>query len=329
MQSAAAVSEPVETTSRIVEAASALLATAGITTARLDAEVLLAHACDSDRTALYASWQRPVSTDSRARFAAMLRRRLTREPLQYIVGRQEFWSLDFAVTPDVLIPRPETELLVELTLKVLAEAESAFLDEPVDRPPYQGGPKGVAPRLSDRPLPPPLVRRGNPAKTVCDVGTGSGCIAVALARELSGAEIWALDICAAALAVAQTNARRHTVADRIRFLQSDLLTCAAGMRFDVIISNPPYVSSAALQYAQPELDWEPLRALDGGSTGLQVINRLVTESYARLSPGGWLIMEIGADQSDAVLHLARVTGFSAPTIESDYAGLPRALLARR
>lgn len=301
MQSAAAVSAPAETTSQIVETASALLATAGVTTARLDAEVLLAYACDSDRTALYAGWRRGVSVDSRARFAAMLCRRLAREPLQYIVGRQEFWSLEFAVTPDVLIPRPETELLVELTVKTLTGLDSRF------------------------PLPP----GEGICATICDIGTGSGCIAVALARELPDARIWALDISAAALAVAHDNARRHAVADHIRFLQSDLLTAAAGMRFDAIVSNPPYVGSAALQQAQPELGWEPLRALDGGGTELRVIEPLVTESYACLSPGGRLIMEIGAGQSDAVLDLARAAGFSAPTVESDYAGLPRALVARR
>ena len=373
MQSAAAMSEPVETAGQIVATAASLLAGAGISTARLDAEVLLAHACGGERATLYANWQRNISTGSYARFAALLRRRLAREPLQYIVGRQEFWSLDFTVTPDVLIPRPETELLVELAVELTApiEAEpwrqsdnvvvrrnSIAAARPGRRRGMNSPAKSQQSRLRGTPrsetesasadlerlspgilfpgdrsepsLAPSRARTLNgKAPVICDVGTGSGCVAAALAHELPEADIWALDISAAALTVAQGNAYRLGVAERIRFSQSDLLSAAAARRFDVIVSNPPYVCCEELRDPQPELRWEPLRALDGGAAGLDIITRLVTEAHTCLKPGGWLIMEIGGGQSGAVSELAREAGFGSVSIESDYAGLPRALLACR
>lgn len=164
---------------------------------------------------------------------------------------------------------------------------------------------------------------------MCDLGTGSGCIAVALAYELQEAEIWALDISEAALAVARLNARKHGVAERIRFVNSDGCAAVRWVGFDVIVCNPPYVSSGELETAQPELAWEPRRALDGGPTGLTVVRRLLAESAASLKPGGWLLMEIGADQAPAVERLARAANFTTLSIRPDYAGLPRALVARR
>ncbi|MFI5397534.1 MAG: peptide chain release factor N(5)-glutamine methyltransferase [Candidatus Binatia bacterium] len=293
MDTAAQTDTPADTAAKLVESASAHLADAGIETARLNAEVLLAHACNIDRSALYAGWHRRVPAECRTRFETMLTRRLAREPLQYIVGSQEFWSLDFLVTQDVLIPRPETELLVELALRL------------------------------------PCVGAQHAAPLLCDLGTGTGCIAVALARELPRAGIWAVDLSAAALAVAAANAQRHAVADRIHFAKSDLLVAVADLRFDAIISNPPYVRSDELQGSQPELGWEPCLALDGGASGLGVIERVVTESRPCLKDGGWLIMEIGADQGRAVERLAHAAGFDPVSIRPDYAGLPRALVARR
>jgi release factor glutamine methyltransferase len=287
--------QPTDTVGALVECATAALAAAGIPTARLDAEVLLAHGCCLDRAALYARWRGVVSADCRLRFDAAVARRRRHEPLQYIVGQQEFWSLEFVVTPDVLIPRPETELLVELALAVLSsEARSGF----------------------------PLLH-------LCDLGTGSGCIAVALARELPHVHVYALDVSEAALDVAQSNARRHAVAEHIHFLASDGFSAVSGLRFDAIVCNPPYVSSGELQGAQPELAWEPRHALDGGPDGLAVIERIATEAPRYLTEGGWLLMEIGAGQGPAVERLAQAAGFSSVSIRADYAGLPRALVARR
>jgi len=273
----------------LVEAA-ATLAAADVGTPRLDAEVLLAAACGMDRTALYGRGHEPVSNRDHATFRTMLARRTAREPLAYIVGRQEFWSLDFQVTADVLIPRPETELLVELALGA-------------------------------------VVHNTNPL--LCDLGTGSGCIAVALARELPRAEVWAVDNSPAALHIAATNAQRHGVADRIRFLHSDLFASAGGVRFDAIVANPPYVCSADVERLQPEVRWEPRQALDGGSTGRGVIERVLKTAPEHLVDGGWLLMEIGADQDAAVSALVRGAGFSQVSVRTDYAGLPRVVLARR
>ncbi len=280
------------TVGALAKSAAAVLAAAGVDSARLNAEVLLALACGIDRAGLYARWRSAVAPDSRWRFDQFVARRRRREPLQYIVGDQEFWSLDFLVSPAVLIPRPETELLVELVLQTVRDT------------------RGRVPR-------------------VCDLGTGSGCIAVALARELPEAEIWALDISEAALAVARLNARKHGVAERIRFMNSDGCSAVRRAGFEVIVCNPPYVSSGELDMAQPELAWEPRQALDGGPTGLTVIERLLAESPASLKPGGWLLMEIGADQGPATERLARAGNFTALSIRPDYAGRPRALVARR
>jgi release factor glutamine methyltransferase len=359
--------QPTDTVGALVESATAALAAAGIPTARLDAEVLLAHGCCLDRAALYARWRSVVSADCRLRFDAAVARRQRHEPTQYIVGQQEFWSLDFVVTPDVLIPRPETELLVELALAILSEATfgAPLLapEPPVANPScpqsFGGHPSGghidsrlkiagmttcagsssvqagvfggrVSQGEADHRYSLPLREgEGEHPLRLCDLGTGSGCIAVALTRELPHAHVWALDVSEAALDVAQLNARRHTVAEHIHFLVSDGFSAASGLRFDAIVCNPPYVSSRELQRAQPELAWEPRRALDGGPNGLAVIERIVAEAPRYLTERGWLLMEIGADQGPAVERLARAAGFSSVSIRADYAGLPRALVARR
>ncbi len=294
METAANLDTP-QTVGTVLQLATALLSQAGIATARLDAEVLLACACDVGRAALYARWRDPVPELAFHRFTSMLRRRGQREPLQYIIGHQEFWSLDFTVTSDVLIPRPETELLVELTLGKLSQ-------------PSESG-AGVSARI-------------------CDLGTGSGCIAVALARELPSAEVYALDISAAALAVARMNAHRHGVDARVQLILSDGFSALRGCRFDAIVCNPPYVCTGALAGAQPELSWEPRQALDGGEDGLAVIEPIVAQAPAYLKEGGWLLMEIGAEQGREVEQRARAAHFGAVAVVPDYAGLPRVLTAR-
>jgi release factor glutamine methyltransferase len=282
----------------------------------------LAYGCCLDRAALYARWRGVVSADGRLRFDAAVARRQRHEPTQYIVGHQEFWSLDFVVTPDVLIPRPETELLVELALAILPKrgqqpscprkrvsrwgggVDSRFRGNDELRGAEGSSAETVHGEAAVRFLPPVGEGRGDGPLRLCDLGTGSGCIAVALARELPHAHVWALDVSEAALDVAQLNARRHAAAEHIHFLASDGFSAANGLRFDAIVCNPPYVSSGELQHAQPELAWEPRCALDG------------------------LLMEIGAEQGPAVEQLARAAGFSSVSIHADYAGLPRALVAQ-
>ncbi len=293
------VGAPDRSAADLLADATRTLVAAGVAGARLDAEVLLAEACGTDRAGLFARLHQPVPADALRRFRAFARRRATREPLQYVIGRQEFWSRDFVVTRDVLIPRPETELLVELTLRMRAGGGT------------EGAPTGRDP-----------LRR-------CDVGTGSGCLAVTLACELPDAEVWALDVSAAALQVAVLNARRLGVADRVRVVRSDLLDAVEGECFDLIVSNPPYVRSDEICTLQRELEWEPRGALDGGADGLDVIRRLLPEARAHLGPAGVLLMEIGAEQAPAVGKLARAAGFATVAIRLDEAGLPRVLVARR
>jgi release factor glutamine methyltransferase len=292
MPAAIDIEPPAVAAAQLIRSAEQALAAAGVRSARLDAEVLLAAACGMERSAVYTRAREPLPQHCRVAFDAMLARRLAREPLQYIVGHQEFWSLDFLVTPDVLIPRPETELLVEWAVKTLL------------------------PKSGARPL------------SLCDLGTGSGCIAVALARELPHATISALDVSPAALAVAGTNAHAHGVADRIRFVESRLFAAVTGVRFDAIICNPPYVASVEGRREQPELAWEPRLALAGGVAGLEVIAQVLAEAPRHLRAGGWLLMEMGAEQGALVADMARSAQLNDVSVRSDYAGLPRMLIAR-
>ncbi len=349
MEGAIETAERVETFDQLISEATATLTVAGVRTPRLDAELLMAAACGLNRTALYAHVCEPAPQGCRETFRRLVLRRQRREPLQYIVGRQEFWSLDFAVTPAVLIPRPETELLVEMALDIwgcplppsLSTVSAAGASTSSARtvlgsfhsksqthctsPLTLSSSKGQLPVHRQ-------FRQGQEAErkaTLCDVGAGSGCIAVALARELPRAKVWALDVAVAALAVAEANARRYGVADRVHFLQSDLFASVAGMRFDAIVSNPPYLSAADFAHLQPEVAFEPRPALDGGATGLDCIRRLLAAAPQYLVEGGWLLMEIGAAQGPAVETCARAAGFGTVSIRLDYAGLPRVLLARR
>jgi len=285
------VSAEADAVAMLLRAAAEELTAAGIDSARLDAELLLAHACGWTRTALFARLHAPVPAAARAGFAAAVVRRRRREPLQYIVGREGFWSLDLVVTPDVLIPRPETEVLIETTLRTLR------------------------------------ARRPTGPLTLCDVGTGSGCIALTLAGELPDATVWALDASPAALRVARHNAERVGMADRVRFVGSDLLTALPGLRVDALVANPPYVRSAELATAQPELAWEPRLALDGGPSGVAVVERLLHAARGHVRPGGMLAVEIGADQDAVARALAVAAGWTGVEVVADYAGRPRVLTA--
>jgi release factor glutamine methyltransferase len=227
-----------------------------------------------------------------ARFDALIARRSAREPFAYIVGHQEFWGLTFEVTPAVLIPRPETELLVEVAL--------AFFPD------------------------------GGPPVRLCDVGTGSGCVAIAIARDRRAVSIVAVDLSSAALEVARRNAERNGVASNVTFLKSDLFAATRGS-FDAILSNPPYVAERDRATTQPEVrDYEPGVALFAGADGLDAIRRLVVEAPSRLDSGGYLIFEFGFGQADAVAGLiSRSSGLTMIELRRDLQDIPRTAIARR
>jgi len=270
--------------------------------AAIDADVLARHALGGwERGQLLVRQHDACPAGFPGIFEALVRRRERREPTGYIIGHREFWNLDIEVRPGVLIPRPETELLVEEALSRLSP----------DGPTRDGRP-GPAPAR------------------VADVGTGSGCIAVAIARWLPLAEVVAIDASDEALAVARLNATRHDVSARVRVLKADLLAGAAGP-FDAVVSNPPYVPAPDIASLQPEVrDHEPLQALTGGIDGLDVIRRLVPAAAAVLRLGGWLVFEFGFGQADGV----RAIIAAEPTLElvdirADLAGIPRIAVARR
>lgn len=260
---------------------------AALPTARRDAELLLLRALRRDRAWLLTHSHAEISHGDRAQYEAWIARRERHEPIQYILGEQEFFGLVFRVTPDVLIPRPETEHLVEALLQRLPS--------------------------------------GEPVR-IADIGTGSGAIAVALARHLPQAEIAALDISPAALAIARGNAERHGVAARIRWVQSDLLSAVSGETFDAIVSNPPYIAESDLLEPQVR-DFEPHQALFAGPTGLEVYRRLIPQAAGALVPGGWLLLEIGHGQRQAVAE--QLSAWRDLDFVSDLQGIPRVAIARR
>lgn len=286
------------TVASVLSEAEAVLSTQTIDTARLDAEVLLGSVLGVDRAGVFSRLAQPLSPSQCNEFWRLIQRRAQHEPLQYITGFREFWSLEFLVTPAVLIPRPETELLVETTLHLVSLQNS-------------------------------LVR----PKRILDVGTGSGCIAITLAKELPQAELWAMDISPEALTVARENAQRHGVGDRVHFFQGDVFAPLSNDAppFDVIVANPPYIASLALTMLQPEVsDWEPSAALDGGIDGLDFYRRLVKEGQSYLCSGGWLVLELGAGQfPDVQLLIQAQRNLTVETSVRDYAGHERVIVAYR
>ncbi|MEE8409501.1 MAG: peptide chain release factor N(5)-glutamine methyltransferase [Myxococcota bacterium] len=269
----------------------------GIQSARLDAEVLLASVMGVGRVQLYTNYDQPLRQEERAAFRALVQRRAAREPVAHILGRKEFYSRDFAVTRDVLIPRPETEHLVDAVLEWIEKQEL------------------TAPRI-------------------VDIGTGSGAIAVTLACELPQAAVVATDVSQEALGVARRNAEKHGVADRIEFLHGDLfesLGDESPRRFDVVVSNPPYVDVEARDVLQPEVrDWEPEVALFAGEGGLAVVQRLCAEVHPHLEAPGLFACEIGYDQQALVVALLADAGpWARNEVLPDLQGHPRVALAER
>lgn len=276
-----------------VDQAAAVLRDAGIREARREAGSLMAHTLSHDRTFLILHADEAMTPAEVAEFQNYVERRASREPLQYITGCQDFWGLDFEVTADVLIPRPETELLVQTVLDLLKD--------------------------SNAPL-------------ICDVGTGSGCIATALLYQRSAMRAVGLDISPAALQVAARNAVRHRVRDRLTLVASDCFAAldTAKARFDIVVSNPPYVAQTALAELQPEVrDFEPHVALTPGGDGLSIIRRLVTDAPDLLTAKGYFVFEIGFDQHEEIRKLIDARVWTLLDIHPDLQGIPRIVVLQR
>ncbi len=266
---------------------------AGCSAARFEAEYLMQALLGITRVELFLHGERPLSMVETSAYQTMLNRRLEHEPLQYIVGRVEFWSRDFQVTPDVLIPRQETEFVLERILS--------------------------------------LVRRQCPdCRHILDMGTGSGVIADVLAAELDCLVV-AVDCSSAALEVAAANINRHQLQDKISFICSDLFAELNNRRqFDLIVSNPPYVAESEKKDLHSEvIEYEPASALFAGSDGLDCYRRLIPESVDYLRPGGWLCLEIGATQGGVVMNMMQNSGYKNVVVHADYAGRPRLALGQK
>jgi release factor glutamine methyltransferase len=270
----------------------ARLAAGNVPSPRLNAELLLMFALNCDRAYLFAHPERELTVDEISRYEAALAERARGVPAQYISGHQEFWGMDLIVTPAVLIPRPETEHVIETVLELQEKPE----------------PRIASPRIAD-------------------IGTGSGGIALALAKELPNAEIHATDISAAALEVAKANAARHQLEPRIRFRQTDLLE---GLQppFDYVVSNPPYVGESEEDQVQLEVrKFEPRNAVFSGPNGTEVIARLIPQAHAALRSGGWLVMEISGTIANEVERLLQ--GWGNVQIKPDLQSIPRVALAQK
>jgi len=277
----------------LVQGARDRFVSAGISTslATLDAEVLARQVLGWDRARFLTDREETATSGFLLKYEPLVARRERREPVSYILGKREFWGLDFEVGPDVLIPRHETEMIVEETLALIGAHSRA---------------------------------------RIVDVGTGSGCIAIALAREIPGAHVTATDVSAHALAVARRNAERHGVLDRMTFLETSFLD-AVDAGTDVIVSNPPYVPSVSAPGLTPEVrDYEPSLAVFAGEDGLAGVRCVLNGAVAKLRPGGWLVMEFGCGQDDLVTSLVEgVDGLDLVKVRHDLQDIPRTVICRR
>jgi release factor glutamine methyltransferase len=280
-----------------IQRSTEFLAKKGVDSPRLQAELLLAHLLKQPRMRLYLEFERVLPPAEVDGFRELIRRRGQREPLQHIIGSTSFCGLEMAVSRDVLIPRPETELLAERAWTFLNQLST----------------------LNPQP------------STVLDFGTGSGCLAIALACKCPAAEVYAVDISPEALALARQNATRHSLAERIRFLQGDgFAALPERMRFDLIISNPPYIPSGDIASLQPEVrDYDPHCALDGGADGLDYGRRLAAESAPFLKPHGQIMLEFGDGQAERLREVFQQQKWIVESIEEDYTHRLRILVAAR
>jgi len=276
-----------------LNAAASRLAAAQVPSPQMNAELLLRFVLNCDRAYLFAHPERELTSDEHSRYQAALAERARGVPAQYITGHQEFWGMDLIVTPAVLIPRPETEHVLEAVLEVQASAGALRTDH----------------------------------LRIADVGTGSGCIALALAKELPNAEIHATDSSPQALEVARANAARHQLERRIHFHHTDLLATLTPP-FDFIVSNPPYVGESEEDQVQLEVrKFEPRSAVFGGPTGTEVIARLIPQAHNLLRPGGTLVLEVSGSIAEQVLALLK--GWDQPDVIPDLQQIPRVIRARR
>jgi release factor glutamine methyltransferase len=283
---------------------------------RLNAELLIMFTLDCDRAYLYAHPERELTGVEMRRYEEAISRRATGLPAQYITGHQEFWGLDFIVSPAVLIPRPETEHVVEAVLELISRGGRMRSQE--ERPDQEQNP--VQEQLAEAPAP------HDPR--IADVGTGSGAIALALAKELPLARIVATDVSSEALEVARANTARHELASRIEFIETDLLQGLPQQSFDFIVSNPPYVGESEEDSVQLEVrKFEPRNAVFAGPTGLEVIERLIWQARDKLHSGGWLIFEISGTIADRVLNM--LSGWDEVAIRKDLQGIARVAIARK
>lgn len=263
----------------------------GIDSARLDAEVLLAHALETQRLKLYMDFEKPVLAGERDRYRELVRRRAAdRVPVSLLLGSREFWSLDFRVTGDVLTPRPETETLVEAGLSKMPDSKEKY--------------------------------------RILDLGTGSGAIALSLSTERPEAVVTATDLSDAALQIAAENADRLHIRERVRFLEGDLFEPVSGEVFDLIVSNPPYVATSDAPSLPPELAHEPEMALFAGVDGLDVIRSLIGEAGSHLSKDGWVFIELSPEQAETVEQELRQAGFVDVERRFDLAKRPRVVGGR-
>ena len=280
-----------------------------VSSAALAVELLLMHALGQDRAWLYAHPEAELDAAAREQYFSLIARRANGVPMQHLTGHQEFWGLDFEVTPDVLIPRPETEHVIEVAIERLG-----------------GGSATGSPGRKEH-------------LRIADVGTGSGCIAIALAHEFPAAQIFATDISAAALEVARRNAARHGAASRVNFIECNLmdallhespLTTRHSPHFDLIASNPPYVGrQEKAMLAREVREHEPEAALFGGETGTEIYAPLIAQAAMSLKPGGILVLELGHDSAEHVARLLGAPEWTSVAITSDLAGIPRVASAQR
>jgi release factor glutamine methyltransferase len=276
--------------SEILMQATEILQAGGIAESRREAASLLSFALQKDKTFLIAHTDYELSDDEETRFRNLLVRRAAREPFQYITGEQEFYGLDFWVTPDVLIPRPETELIVENAIEILRGKQNAFF---------------------------------------CEVGVGSGCISVSILRETKGTSAIGLDISEKALQVARRNAERHRVLERIALKTSDVFAALKDEKFDLIVSNPPYISLKDVANLQAEVRaFEPLTALTDNQDGLSIVEKIIVAAPDFLKPSGFLLMEIGFNQSNKVRGMFSPDKWRSIEFLQDLQGIPRTVKAK-
>lgn len=273
--------------SAILKFATEVLQKSGIDQPRREAKSLLAFALEKDKTFLIAYPEYQLNQEQEKRFRTFLERRAAREPFQYITGKQEFYGLDFIVSPDVLIPRPETEIIVENAIEILKAGKKTRF---------------------------------------CEIGVGSGCISIAILNEIKTATAIGVDIAGNALKIAEMNAQKHSVADRLNLEMSDVFSNLRDEKFDLIVSNPPYIPETDLRELQAEVkNYEPHSALFAKKDGLEVVEKIITESPRHLKMGGFLIMEIGIKQSEQVEKMISSDIWQEAGFIKDLQGIPRTL----